>query len=268
MDLMLSGRSALVSGSSSGIGTAIAAQLAREGAVVLVHGRDEASTRDVAGRLRREGGEAHAVIGSLDSDEGADRVAKAAEAAVGRIDVLVNNVGSFEASPWGQGPASRWLDVFNHVAVSAVRLIERLTPAMRKAGWGRVIQISSVSATLAPPVFPDYAAAKASLLNITRSLSQELGGTGVTVNTVSPGPIVTPSWERFAMQIASLSGWDDDLGGVKARLLDGPMANPSNRLGEPSDVAAAVAFLASPLAGFVNGANLPVDGGLSGGLNR
>ena len=259
----LDGRTALVTGSSGGIGSAIADRLARAGARVVVHGRSPERSEAVRDRIRATGGQAEMVLGDLDSDAAARSVTESVRSVAGPIDILVNNAGGFEVCPWADGDADRWLATYNETVASAVRVVRALVPDMRERGWGRIIQVSSVSATIAPPLFPDYAAAKAAMLNLTVSLAKDLAGTGVTVNTVSPGPVVTRTWERFALQIAEQNGWPADVEEVKARLLGGLLSNPTGRLGSPEDIAHAVGFLASPGAAYVNGVNLRVDGGLS-----
>lgn len=262
----LNGKNVLVTGGSGGIGKAIAKALSAEGASVFIHGRNKDKAERVAKEVMEQGGNAKIVIGSLDTDAGANRVISEIRDQCEGLDILVNNAGAFEVCRWWQGSAQRWIDTFNTNVTSMVRMVHGLVPAMRDKGWGRIIQISSVAATLAPPLFPDYAAAKAAVLNLSVTLAKELAGSGITVNTVSPGPIVTETWEAFARQIADLNGWSMDIESIKENLLKGFLANPSGRLGSPEDVANAVLFLASPRSGFINGMNLKVDGGLNASI--
>lgn len=266
MNLNLNGKIALVTGSSSGIGKAIAQALSAEGVIVIIHGRDEARAARVANSIIEQGGEAKVVIGALDTDAGANKVISVVRDQFGSVDILVNNAGSFEVCSWWQGSPSRWADTFNTTVTSMVRMIQGLVPSMKEKKWGRVIQVSSVAATLAPPLFPDYAAAKAAVLNLTVTLAKELSGSGITVNTVSPGPVVTAAWEAFAHQIAALNGWPKDIEQIKQNLLKGFLANPSGRLGQPEDIANAVTFLASTRSDFINGTNLKVEGGLNASI--
>jgi 3-oxoacyl-[acyl-carrier protein] reductase len=132
---------------------------------------------------------------------------------------------------------------------------------MRASGWGRVIQIGTGEAVNPFPFMPDYAASKAALVNLTVSLAKHLDRTGITVNTVSPGIVVTPGVEAFYRAEAARRGWGEDWTGIEARILSEILANPTGRLGRPEEVASLVAFVASPLAGYINGANLRIDGG-------
>lgn len=265
MELQLESRGALVTGSSGGIGTEIARTLASEGARVAVHGRSEERAERVAEGIREAGGDAIAVLGDLATDREAEAVGDAVEAELGAVDVLVNNVGAFQVQPWKATDVDGWRRTLEANLLSTVRMCRRFVPGMRERGWGRLVQVASVSATIAPPPLVAYAAAKAGILNLTVALAKELSGTGVTSNAVSPGPVVTESWRKFAGQLGELMGLEvESLEELVARLLEGPMANPCGRLGRPEDVAPVVAFLASPVAGYVNGVNLRVDGGLVG----
>jgi NAD(P)-dependent dehydrogenase (short-subunit alcohol dehydrogenase family) len=151
--------------------------------------------------------------------------------------------------------------MLNLNVVSTVRLIDAFAPGMRTRGWGRLIQIGSTAATNPPPSMAGYGAAKAAIINLTVSLAKDLAGTGVTANVVSPGPTLTEGWRDFARTFATTMGIDGDFDTARAALLAGPLANPSNRLAEPAEVAALVALVASPLGASINGANLRIDGG-------
>jgi NAD(P)-dependent dehydrogenase (short-subunit alcohol dehydrogenase family) len=267
MDLRLKGKTALVTGSSDGIGVAIAHTLAGEGATVIVHGRNAERADAVARDIRAAGGIAHVATGMLDSDASVAVVFEAAVAAAGAPDILVNNAGIYRALNWLDVDPAQWLDIYNANVVSIVRLVRLAVPAMRERGWGRVIQIASVAASVAPPGLSDYAASKAALVSLSVSLAKALANTGITVNTVSPGPVVTPNWNVWALDEARRRGWGTDLDAIKQRMLQEMFVNPSGRLGVPEDIAAAVAYLASPLAGYVNGSNLRVDGGSNPTVN-
>jgi NAD(P)-dependent dehydrogenase (short-subunit alcohol dehydrogenase family) len=138
---------------------------------------------------------------------------------------------------------------------------------MRAARWGRVIQIGSAAHPYPLPRKAAYSATKAALANLTVSLSKELAATGITVNTISPGPTLTDGFRDFALAFAKGHGLGDDTDAAIATLIAGPLANPSDRLVEPQEIAALVAFIASPLGASINGANLRIDGGLTPTVN-
>jgi NAD(P)-dependent dehydrogenase (short-subunit alcohol dehydrogenase family) len=264
MDLLLNGKRALVTGSTSGIGQAIAITLAAEGAAVVVHGRDAERAKATADAIAANGGTASVVLGDLSNDDGARHVAETAD----DIDILVNNAASADGDEgWLAGGPAQWLDLYNGNVASAVRLIGALTPAMRRAGWGRVIQISSAAHPYPLPMKAAYSATKAALSNLTVSLSKDLAGTGVTANTISPGPTLTDGFRELALTFARHHGMGDDTAAASRALISGPLSNPSDRLVEPHEIAALTALVASPLSASVNGANLRIDGGFTPTVN-
>jgi NAD(P)-dependent dehydrogenase (short-subunit alcohol dehydrogenase family) len=261
----LEGKRALVTGSSSGLGEAIAKRLAREGARLVVHGRNAERAERVAAEIRAGGGEAHVAIGDLMLDDQATTVADKAETALGGIDILVNNAGGESA---GHGRAGffdakpeEWLKTYNGNVVCAIRLIQRFAPGMKAAGWGRIIQISSLVSYRPNLVIPDYAAAKAGLNNMTVALSLALAGTGVTVNSISPGVILTPGVEGWFRKLSEQFGWGTDWPEIEKRAVAALAPNHVGRAGRPEDVAHAVMYLASPAGGFVTGTDMLVSGG-------
>lgn len=268
MDLRLAGKRALVTGSSSGIGRAIAGVLAAEGATVVVHGRNEERARSTVAAIRNAGGEAFVVLGDLANDPDASAVATAALDQAGGIDILVNNIGGTEST--GAAPMQGWFDVkpehwagaMEQNLVAAVRMIHALVPGMKDRGWGRVINISSAGGTAPPASVPEYCAAKAGLINMSVGLSKALARTGVTVNTVSPGCTRTAMFEGTLTAMGDASGWPVDMDARESAFMDlGIFPCTTERYGRPEDVGALVAFLASPLSAFVNGANYRIDGG-------
>jgi 3-oxoacyl-[acyl-carrier protein] reductase len=269
MDLQLTGKRALVTGSSSGIGRGIAMVLAREGAAIVVHGRDRDRTEQTAHAIRAAGGAAEVAIGDLATDEGAAAVTAVAS----DIDILVNNVGGNEAAGgglngWFNDTPTAWAGTMQQNLIAPVRLIHALVPAMRARGWGRVINISSGGGTQPTPQAASYCAAKAAVVSMTVSLAIELARTGVTVNTVSPGCTRTEAFERTLAAMAATQGWPDDYASREARFMDlGIFPCSSERFGRPEDVGALVAMIASPLAAFINGANYRIDGGQCQSVN-
>ncbi|WP_431041183.1 SDR family NAD(P)-dependent oxidoreductase [Streptomyces sp. P1-3] len=261
MDLGLMGRRALVTASSGGIGAQVVRRLVDEGCAVLVHGRDPVRTSEVAQQLRAAGGTVDIVLGDLADADDAGKVAKQAHA--WGVEVLVNNAGPFVEHDWETAEPSTWLEAMNGNVVSAVRMIRALVPPMRERGWGRVINVGSRAATTPLPNMVDYSAAKAAVVNMTTSLAQHLAGSGITANTVSPGVIVTDGMRRMFQDGAPARGWPQQWSQLEPRVVAEYAPNPTGRLGTGEDIAAAVAFLASPLASYINGINLRIDGGIT-----
>ncbi|OBF41006.1 short-chain dehydrogenase [Mycobacterium sp. ACS1612] len=257
MDMGLAGKRALISGSSAGLGRAIAEALAAEGASVVVHGRDAERTTGVAAGIRAAGGDAVAVVGDLATDAGADAVAEA----TGDVDVLVNNAGTFDGLPWSKVTADMWSQIYQVNVISGVRLIERLVAGMRRRGWGRVIQIGGGLAVQPVADQPHYNATLAARHNLTVSLARELAGTGVTANTIAPGAILTESVREMAVQVAADRGWGPEWDDIEAAAASQWFPNDIGRFGRPEEIAAAAVFLASTHADYISGAVLRVDGG-------
>ncbi|HEY2302695.1 MAG TPA: SDR family NAD(P)-dependent oxidoreductase [Acidimicrobiales bacterium] len=278
MDLQLSGKRALITGSTSGIGEATARFLAKEGVAVAVHGRSAERAERVTAEINAAGGTAVAAVGDLTDPEAATQVAATVDAAFGGVDILFNNAGG-----GGRDPARTdttflalepedWLGEYQHNVVTAVRMIRHFVPGMCTRGWGRVIQNASAVATTPRNWENDYAVAKAAVVNLSVGLSKALARSGVTVNTVSPGLILTSAqttgetpWLRT---FARSQGWDDSLPIEELEAMWAASRGiPAGHAGRVEDIAAMVALLASPLGGFVNGANIRVDGGQNQAIN-
>ncbi len=262
MDLQLRGRRALVTGSSSGIGEAIARMLAAEGAQVVVHGRDRSRSEKVASDI----GAAGVALGVLSSDDGADAVYNDAVAALGgTIEILINNAGGSSTGNTSKPPieisADDWISNYHTNTLAAVRLCRLAVPAMVAAKFGRVINVSSAVALQPNNLGSDYSGAKSALNNYTVSLAGSLKGVGVTVNTLTPGVIMVDGLLRFgrarykddAMSIADVTNRL-----AEEKVFDLP---PAGRLGTPEELAIMACTLASPIMGFVTGSNVRVDGG-------
>ena len=241
--------------------------LAREGANVVVHGRDGAQAQRVVRAIVASGGRAHAVLGDLTQEDAVERLVAEAKAQVGGINILVNNAGgSGPKNDWLTTSAAGWESTYDRNVLAAVRVSTRLLPGMREARWGRVINISSGAATMPPATGPDYSAAKAAVNALTASMAKAVAAEGVTVNAISPGTIKSAKLEDGFRAAAAARGiaaedapWEDIQRGVLPLFANVPLG----RVGELSELANAVAFLASPLAGYITGINLHVDGGFS-----
>lgn len=260
MDLGLSGKRALVTGSNSGIGAGIARMLAAEGAAVIVHGRDAARTRAMAAEI----GAAGIALGDLGTNDGADAVAIAA----GDVDILVNNAGGAagtSAMDWCEVDEAGWIETYQMNVIAAVRMIRRLLPAMKASGWGRIVNIASAAGTQPIAQGPDYGAAKGATLNMTASLARSLRSCGVTVNSVSPGMILTPAVETWRDGLAARP----DMQGMSAAQIEAQLAGHAalGRIGRVEEIAHVVCMIASPHNGYMTGANVRVDGGLVQSVN-
>ena len=262
MDLNLKRKRALVTGSSSGLGEAIVKMLAREGAAVVVHGRDGARVAAIAQAIAADGGRVAQTLGDLSIDAGADAVCEQA-LADGLIDILVNNAGYFGSRNWADTPEDEWLDAYNANVVSGVRMIKRLIPSMRERGWGRVIQIGGGLAQQPMALQPEYNATLAARHNLAVSLARDLRNTGVTSNIVSPGAIRVGAVEDVLRAASKRFGWGETWEDIELGACRDMVPNDIGRLGRPDEVAGAVAYLASPFADYISGAMIRVDGGLN-----
>ena len=240
----LSGKCALVTGASGAIGEAIARSLHAAGASVALAGTRTERLQALAEAL---GDRAHVAVGDLSSAEGADAVAKAAEQSLGQVDILVNNAGMTRDNLAMRMKDDEFESVLQVNLVSAFRLSRAVMRGMMRRRWGRMIGVTSVVAFMGNPGQANYAASKAGMVGMTKSLAAELAARGITVNCVAPGFIDSPMTEALT---------DDQ----KARIQAGI---PAGRLGAAADVAGAVAYLASDLASYVTGQTLHVNGGLA-----
>lgn len=269
MDLKLDGKIALVTGSSKGIGEAVVRGLAREGVIVIVHGRNRVATEAVAHEITADGGRAYAVVGDLTDEDDVQRLVQEAQAFIKPVDILVNNAGgSGVTEDWTTTRPETWASGYDRNVLAAVRVTTRVLPSMRAARWGRVVNISSLAAMMPPPTRPDYAAAKAAMIAMTASLAKAVAKEGITVNTVTPGTIHSVSLDQAFRKVALDKGLAAEAPWSEVEKIVLPLFAqvPMERVGTLEEIADAIAFLVSPRASYITGANLRLDGGLWPGL--
>ena len=240
----LTGKSALVTGASGGIGGAIAGALVGQGAQVTLTGRRREALEALAGAL---GERAFVAPADLAEPEGCEAVAREARATMGRVDILVNNAGLTRDALALRMKDADWQAVLDVNLTASFRLARALLPGMVRQRWGRVINVTSVVAATGNPGQTNYAASKAGVVGMSKALAAEVAGRGVTVNCIAPGFIET----------AMTAGLDDK---QRARLSE---RVPCRRFGTPEDVAACAVFLASEEAAYMTGQTLHVNGGMA-----
>ena len=257
MDLKLAGKIALVTGSTAGIGFAIAAGLAQEGASVIINGRTQSRVDEA---IRKLGASKGKLLG-LAADLGTAQGGRTAITKFPEVDILINNLGIFEPKPFEEIPDEDWFRFFEVNVMSGVRLSRHYLPRMKKRNWGRIIFISSESAVQIPAEMIQYGMTKTAQLAISRGLAETTAGTGVTVNTVLPGPTASEGVSEFVDKLAAGGGVDKQT--VEKDFFKN--IRPSSllqRFATPEEVAHMVTFLASPLSSATNGAAVRVDGGV------
>ncbi|MBM3778775.1 MAG: SDR family oxidoreductase [Acidimicrobiia bacterium] len=252
----MSGRTAIVTGASRGIGAAVAGRLARAGALVLLAARTSRDVSAVAARLTRDGLRAHAVACDVSVLAGVEALAAEARAVLDRVDILVNNAGAAVAAPVQKTSLEEWERMLSVNATSAFLAVRAFLPGMIEAGWGRIVNVASTAGLRGDRYISAYAASKHALLGLTRSVAVEVATTGVTVNAVCPGYVDTRMTELALAGITRATGRtrDEALAAIEA-------TSPQRRLLSADEVAAAVLYLCGDEAQGVNGASLVLDGG-------
>jgi 3-oxoacyl-[acyl-carrier protein] reductase len=265
LDLGLKGKRALVAGSSSGIGAGIARMLGAEQAEVVVHGRSMEHAAAVVRDIENAGGKAWIVLGRLDQAADIERIAREALEVAGQIDILINCAGAGKSThSWFETPLERWHEQYQFSTLYAVQLIRALVPAMRDRRWGRVLNVST-GASFKPSAFgPDYPAAKLALHSVAVSLMAELADSGVTVNTLTSGVVLTPNTLSVMQSRAARAGFTETGAALEKRVTKELWQVPLGRAGRVDELAAAACFLVSERASYITGAALRVDGGASG----
>lgn len=259
MDLQLVGKRALVTGSTAGIGHAIAKLLASEGAAVSVNGRAGARVADAVRSIQQAAPRATVtgVAADLGTAQGCEELARGAP----RIDILVNNVAIFEPKPFEDIPDADWLRFFETNVLSGIRLARHYLPHMRQANWGRILFISSESAVQIPVEMIHYGMTKTAQIAVARGLAEATVGTGITVNSLLPGPTRSEGVGAFLEQMANTRGID--AASMEREFFE--TVRPSSllkRFATVDEVAAMAVYLCSPLASATTGAAVRVDGGV------
>jgi len=259
MDLNLADKTALITGSTAGIGFAIASSLAKEGASVIVNGRTQKRVNDAIARIQQENSNAKVsgVATDLSTAEGATELTKT----FAEVDILINNLGFYQPKAFSDISDEDWLKIFEVNVLSGARLSRFYLPKMLQKNWGRIIFISSESGVNIPVEMIHYGVTKTSQIALARGLAETTAGTNVTVNSVLPGPTSSEGVETFVQDMAKAKGVD--VSSVEAEFFQ--TVRPSSllkRFATPEEVAAMVVYVCSPLASATNGAALRVDGGV------
>ena len=263
MDLKLTGKRAFVSGSTQGIGFAVAKALLAEGASVIINGRDDERVRRAVGELSGVVPGATvsgATVSGIAADfERPDEVARLL-AALGGVDILVNNVGLFGVAEFAEISDDDWQRYFDVNVMSGVRLSRHVLRGMLDRGWGRIVFVGSESGVNIPADMLHYGMTKAGMLAVSNGLAKLTRGTDVTVNTVLGGPTYSDGVAGVVEQLATAQGMPAD--DVKAAIIAGNQTSLLQRFIEPAEIASLVVYLASPLASATNGAAVRADGGV------
>jgi len=259
MDLQLKGKAALVTGSTAGIGFAIASRLACEGADVIINGRTEERLSNAIPRITREFSDAkvRGIAADLGSAQGCNELIRQ----LPRVDILVNNAGIFEPKPFEQIPDADWEKFFAVNVMSGVRLSRAYLPEMKKRNWGRIVFISSESALQIPAEMIHYGTTKTAQLAVARGMAETCAGTNITVNSVLPGPTASEGVKGFVDQLAK-QNQQTSHEFEKEFFKSARPTSILKRFIEPGEIANVVAFVCSPLASAINGAAVRADGGV------
>jgi NAD(P)-dependent dehydrogenase (short-subunit alcohol dehydrogenase family) len=259
MDLQLQGKRALVTGSTAGIGFATAVGLVREGVSVVINGRASGRVEEAVKSIRGLGGSGtvSGVAADLSNSDGVAQLVSQ----VPDVDILINNMGIFEPKPFEEIPDADWFRFFETNVMSGVRLTRHYLPGMKRRNWGRIVFVSSESAIQIPAEMIHYGMTKTAQLAIARGVAETTAGTGVTVNSVLPGPTESEGVGTFVADLAKQQGVDRSV--IESEFFKtGRPTSLIRRFATVEEVANMIVFVSSPLASATNGAALRVDGGV------
>ncbi|MCD6518814.1 MAG: SDR family oxidoreductase [Anaerolineae bacterium] len=258
MDLGIKDKVALVAAASRGLGKATALELSKEGALVAIAARGEAALRAAAQEIHEAtGGRVLPVRADVSVAKDIERLVKAVEKEFGHIDILVNNAGGPKPGQFTDMSDKDWLDAINLNLMSAIRLIRLVLPGMRERHWGRIVNIVSVSVKQPIPNLILSNVARAGVVAMAKTLSDQVAADGITVNNVCPGYTLTDRVWNLAKSTAEAEGKP-----VEEVLAQWEATIPARRLGKPEELAALITFLASEKAAYITGTTIPIDGGL------
>ena len=258
MNLGLTQKSALILAASKGLGKACALALAQEGAAIMIGSRDPAQLRQTATEIRQQtGAQVHAHPVDVTDPQQIQTTFQAAQTALGRVDILVNNAGGPPFGPFEQFDDEQWHKALELNLMSTVRFTRLALPAMKEARWGRIVNIVSLGVKSVLPGSTLSTAGRLGIVGMAKLLADEVASYGITINNVASGIILTDRVRQTSLQQRLDRGMDE-----KSAMEDIAQSIPAKRLGQPSELAALVAFLASEQAGYITGATIPVDGGI------
>jgi 3-oxoacyl-[acyl-carrier protein] reductase len=256
MDLGLQGKVALVAASSKGLGRAVAAELANEGAMLMLCARGEAALDEAREQLEASGTRVETEVADLTEPADVDRVVAAANSGLGQIDILVTNTGGPPAGPFESHSPQAWHDAVRQNLDSVVNLTRAVLPGMKDRGWGRIVNVTSIAVKQPVDGLILSNSIRAAVTGFARSLANEVAAYGITVNNVLPGYTRTNRLQELAQKIGADSGQTE-----AEAMADWEHEIPMGRVGEPHEFAAMVAFLCSERASYITGGSIAVDGG-------
>ncbi len=258
MQLKLTDKIALVTGADRNTGAVIARRLAEFGATVILHSNHCDGS---AAKVAKDITDSIPLEGDIATEAGCESVLAQLQDKALPVDILVNNYGTASFAKWDSATTADWLDMYQKNVLSVARLVQGITPQMKRKRWGRIVNLGTIGSHRPGKIMPHYYAAKGALANLGVGLAQELAGTGITVNTVSPGLIHTPDLENGYRARALKKGWGEDWSDILRHIVTEDFPNPCGRLATREEVADLVAFLCSDNAAFINGQNIRLDGG-------